>query len=102
MIVHISMAKYKDSAENRSKEENIQIAKALTESLVEKTGSILKIEVGIDILHREGDYDVVSYSEYADMDAVRKTVTHPAHDELVAVLQKVTEVSHSVTFERKS
>jgi hypothetical protein len=99
MIKHISMAKYKEFAEGCSKEENIQKGKAMTEALKDKIPQIKRIEVGIDILHGPTDFDVVSYSEYDSMEDARKTVAHPAHDELVAFLKKVTEVSHAVTYE---
>ncbi len=100
MIVHISMAKYKDFAEGCSKKENMQKGKALTEGLIQKVPTLKKIEVGINMLNGPNDYDVVSYSEYENMDAVMQTTKHPAHDELIAFLKKVTEGSHSVTFER--
>jgi hypothetical protein len=100
MIVHISMAKYLESADGCSKEENMRRGKAMTEALKAKIPSLRHVEVGLNILHGDADYDVVSYSEYDDMAAVKQTVTHPAHDELIAFLKKVTESSHAVTYER--
>ena len=99
MIKHISMAKYKEFAEGCSKEENIKKAKLMTEALKQKIPQIKKIEVGINILNNPTDFDVVSYSEYDNMEDVKKTVTYPAHDDLIAFLKKVTEVSHAVTYE---
>ncbi len=100
MIVHISMAKYKDEALGRTKAENIKIGKAMTEGLKAKVPTLSKIEVGVNMLNGPTDFDVVSYSEYENMDAVLATVHHPAHDELIAFLKQVTEASHAVTFER--
>lgn len=99
MIKHISMAKYKEFAEGCSKEENIKKAKAMTEALQQKIPQIKKIEVGANILNGPNDFDVVSCSEYDNMEDVKKTVAHPAHDELLAFLKKTTEISHAVTFE---
>ena len=99
MIKHISMAKYKESAEGRSKEENIKIAKAMTLGLKDHIPNIKFIEVGVNFLNGPTDFDVVSYSEYNNMDDVMATVKHPVHDELIAFLKKVTEISHAVTFE---
>jgi hypothetical protein len=101
MIVHISMGKYKESAGGRTKAENIALAKEMTEALVDKIPGIIKAEVGLSILGGK-EYDAVAYSEYEDMDAVKATLAHPAHDELVAHLQKVVESSHSVTYEREA
>ena len=100
MIVHISMAKYKDFAEGCSKQENIAKGKAMTEGLLQQVPTLKNIQVGVNILNGPTDYDVVSYSEYESMDAVMQTVKHPAHDALIAFLKKVTEGSHAVTFER--
>ena len=100
MIVHISMAKYKESAEGRTKEENIRLGKQMTENLKTCIPSLHKIEVGTNILGGPTDYDVVSYSEYLSMEDVVATQKNPAHDELIAFLKKVTEGSHAVTFER--
>ncbi len=100
MIVHISMAKYKDEALGRTKAENIKIGKAMTEGLKAKVPTLSKIEVGVNVLNGPTDYDVVSYSEYESMDAAVATLHHPAHDELMAFLKQVTEASHAVTFER--
>ena len=101
MIVHISMAKYKEEALGCTKAENIARGKALTLGLKNQIPQLDKIEVGVNILNGAHDFDVVSYSEYADMDAVMATVKNPAHDELLAFLKEVTEISHAVTFERK-
>jgi hypothetical protein len=100
MIVHISMAKYLDQADGRSKAENIERGKALTLGLKDHIDSIRTIEVGVNVLNGPTDYDVVSTSTYADMDAVMATVRHPVHDALIAFLKTVTEVSHAVTYER--
>ena len=99
MIKHISMARYKETAEGRSKEENIKLGKAMTEALKDKIPQLKKVEVGVDILHNPTDFDVVSSSEYESMEDVKKVVAHPAHDELIAFLKKVTEASHAVTYE---
>jgi 2-iminoacetate synthase ThiH len=100
MIVHISMGKYKDFADGHTKEENIQRVKELTEALADKVPYVNKVEVGVNLLHHgPNDLDAVAYSEYDDLEAAQKTVAHPAHDELVALLKQVVEVSYSVTYE---
>ena len=99
MIKHYSMAKYKEFAEGSSKVENMRKGKLMTEALKDKIPQIKKLEVGINILRGKNDFDVVSYSEYDSMEDVQKTVAHPAHDELIGFLSKVTEISHAVTYE---
>ena len=100
MVVHVSMAKYKDFAGGRSKEQNLRRAKDLTEELGRTVPTIRRIEVGVNVLEgRPTDYDVVSYSEYESLDAVQATVKHPKHDELIAFLNEVAEVSHAVTYQ---
>jgi hypothetical protein len=99
MVVHISMAKYRDFAAGQTKEQNLRRAKSMTESLPRRVPTINRIEVGVNVLHGPADYDAVSYSEYDSMDAVKATVTHPAHDELIEFLKQVTESTHAVTYE---
>ncbi len=99
MIIHISMAKYKESAQGRTKQENMLLGKQKTEAMAAQTPSIKRIMVGINMLAVPNAYDVVSYSEYEDMKAVEATETNPAHDELIAFLHEVVEISHAVTFE---
>lgn len=99
MIIHITMAKYKNFAAGRTKEENMERAKQLTERLVERIPTIQKIEVGLNILHFPSDFDVVARSEYTNLDNYHATITHPAHDELVSFLHEVIDTNHMVTYE---
>ncbi len=99
MIKHYSMAKYKPFAEGCSAQENMAKAKAMTLALKDQIPQLAHIEVGFNMLNGPTDYDVVSYSEYENMDAVLATVKHPAHDALIAFLKLVTEASHAVTYE---
>jgi len=99
MIKHYSMAKYKDFAEGASKQENMSKGKAMTEGLKKKIPNLKHIEVGINMLNGAHDYDVISYSEYETMADVKATVSHPAHDELLAYLKNVVEETHAVTYE---
>jgi Stress responsive A/B Barrel Domain len=99
VIVHMSMASYKDSGGGRSKQENIARAREMTLALKDQIPALQRIEVGVNLLHGPNDCDVVSYSEYRDMDAVKATVSHPAHDALIAFLHDVVEATHTVTYE---
>jgi hypothetical protein len=94
------MVKFKDFADGRSKEENVRMAKQLSEALPAKISEIHNLEVGINITEGPNAFDLVSSSEYRDMDAVRRTVTHPEHDKFAAFLKKVTEASYSVNYEK--
>ena len=100
MIKHVALAKYKDHAEGCTKEENLKKGKAMAEALAEKIPQIKKVEAGINLFSdRPYDYDLSVYSEYENMDDVDKALAHPAHDELLAFMNKVMETGCSVTYE---
>ena len=100
MIKHVALSKYKEFAEGCSKEENMKKAKALTEGLLKKIPEIRKLEIGVNILPEgEHSFDTATCSEYENMDAVNRTLSHPAHVELVAFMGKVLEEGYAVTYE---
>ena len=79
MIKHIVMFTLKDFAAGASRAENARKIKVLLEGLKHKINGIVALEVGININHIQGSYDIVLYSEFAnakDLDAYQK---HPEH-----------------------
>jgi hypothetical protein len=99
VIVHVSMAIYKPQAGGQAKDANVQLGKRMAEALEKEIPSLRHIEVGISQPPGEGGFDTVSYSEYDDMEAVKETIAHPAHERLTAFLTEVTEVRNSATYE---
>lgn len=91
MIKHIVMWKLKDLAENKSKNENMQIMKNMLESLVDKIAEIEKLEVGLNIGSSEMAYDLVLYSEFKHEAALEVYQKHPEHLKVREFVGKVRE-----------
>lgn len=98
MIKHISMGVFNDQADGNSKKHNMEKAKELSMKLKE-IPELETIEIGFNLLEVPNACDFVSTSTYKDMDAVKKVVANPLHDDLVAFLKKVTIETHAVTYE---
>jgi hypothetical protein len=89
MFKHVVMWKFKDSAENGSRNENLQKAKQLLDALPEKIAVIRNFEVGIDILHSSTSYDLILNSSFENQQALVQYQTHPEHVKVVEFLRKV-------------
>jgi hypothetical protein len=91
MIKHIVMWKLKDFADNRSKNENMQIMKNMLENLEDKIAEIEKMEVGFNINSSEMAYDLVLYSEFKNEEALGIYQNHPEHIKVKEFVAKVRE-----------
>jgi phenylalanyl-tRNA synthetase alpha subunit len=83
------MWKLKESAEGNNKLENAKIIKDKLEALRDRIEEIISIEVGIDINKSEQAYDVVLYSEFANMEDLNIYQNHPEHLEAGKFIGKV-------------
>jgi len=79
MIKHIVMWKLKDFAEGARKSENAQNIKLQLEGLKNKIKEVSSLEVGININDSASSYDVVLYSEFANLEDLKKYQNHPEH-----------------------
>ncbi len=83
MIKHIVMWRLKDSAAGASREENAKKLKQSLEDLKDKIEDIKAIEVGINFNASPAAFDVVLYSEFADMEGLDSYQNHPEHLKIV-------------------
>lgn len=83
MIKHIVMWRLKDSAAGASREENAKKLKQSLEDLKDKIRDIKALEVGINFNASPAAFDVVLYSEFADMEGLDSYQNHPEHLKIV-------------------
>jgi len=83
VIKHIVMWRLKDSAAGASREENAKKLKQSLEDLKDKIEDIKAIEVGINFNASPAAFDVVLYSEFADMEGLDSYQNHPEHLKIV-------------------
>ncbi len=91
MIRHIVMWKFKDSAEGRTKAENIELVKASLYALVGEIDEIKKMEIGVDITHSAASMDLALVTEFESMDTLRAYAIHPKHVKVAEYVGRVAE-----------
>ncbi len=91
MLKHIVLFKLKATAEGASKEENARKIKRDLEELRTKIPQIVHLEVGINALSPEGNYDLAIYSEFANEADLNTYAKHPEHLKVADFVGKVRE-----------
>ena len=91
MIRHIVMWKFKDCAEGKSKEENMQIVQEKLYALVSIIPEIKRMEIGSDLTHSEASMDLVLLTEFDNVDALRTYAEHPEHLLVSGYVRKVID-----------
>lgn len=96
MIVHIVMFKFKEA----DRDANVLKTKTMLEALVGKIEPLISMEVGINFKQSDRALDLVLTSTFATRDDLAVYADHPAHLEVLAFIQAVTESSKVVDYER--
>ena len=100
MIKHIVMWRLKEFANDATKEENARILKDKLESLRDKIEELKEIEVGININTSEAAFDVVLYSEFENIEALKKYQNHPEHKKIVDFVARIRTDRCVVDYEK--
>ena len=79
MFQHIVLWKFKEYANEKSKEENIQICRENLYALREKIPQIRHMEVGADQLHTAASYDMILISGFDSQEDYLIYRDHPDH-----------------------
>ncbi len=99
MIRHIVMFSLLDQAEGASKAENALLIKGMLESLRGRIPEIRALEVGINLNHAPGEWDLVLVSEFDDMEALFRYQKHPEHVKVGEFIMKVRKERAFVDYE---
>ncbi len=99
MIKHIVMWRLKEQAEGATKEENAQKMKQMLEALKGMISEIVQIEVGINRLESPAAYDVVLYSEFANLEGLNAYQIHPEHEKCKEFIGKIVSDRAVVDYE---
>ena len=99
MIKHIVMWNFKDSAEGKSKLENMEIVRDLLNSLPPLIPEIKKLETGFDVSHTSASADFCLITEFDDINALNVYIGHPEHVKVGVYVRKVIETRKSIDFE---
>ena len=100
MIRHIVMFKFLETAEGRTRAENVRIAKEMLEALQGVVPTLLASEVRIAADgSADGNYDLILIADYADMDALNAYIVHPEHKKVGEFMRGVRESRACIDFE---
>lgn len=89
MIRHIVMWRFKEEAEEKTKQQNMEYVRSRLMSLKDMIPEIKSLEIGINIANGGAAYDMALVSEFEDEAALEAYRTHPNHVEVSEYVSKV-------------
>lgn len=90
MVKHIVTWKFHDTAEGKTKEENIEIVKNDLLSLKGIISEIKHIELGKDVSCTDASYDLVLVTDFENNEDLKSYRVHPEHQKIAKYVAKVT------------
>ena len=89
MIQHIVMWKFADTAEGRTKEENMEWVREHLTTLIPIIPEIRSMEIGADIGKTNMSYDMVLVMTFDSMEDLHTYKVHPSHQAISQYVKKV-------------
>lgn len=100
MVKHIVMFKFLDSAEGRTKKENVEIAANMLKDLQGKIPELVSSTVEINSENADkSNYDLVLVADYNSWDDLNAYIVHPLHKAVGAFMKNVRESRACVDYE---
>lgn len=99
MIKHIVMWNFADAAEGADKATNLATARDRIAALAGLVPGIITLEPVVAGDPFEHSYDLVLYSEFISVDALRAYATHPDHVAVGAFIRSVATTRVCVDYE---
>ncbi len=92
MIRHVVLWKFKESAEGRTKQENMELVRQRLLALPALIPLIKRLEVGFDQRGTDSSYDVMLLTEFESMEDLEAYIVHPDHQAVGPIVRPVTEL----------
>lgn len=99
MLKHIVLWKFKDSAEGKTRSENVAIVKERLAALEGVIPEIKAITLGADLGEIPGNYDLALLVDTENTDTLAAYAGHPEHLKVVEYVKKVVEARVALDFE---
>ena len=90
MIEHVVMWKFADTAEGKTRAENMAIVRERLFALSSVISEIKLMQIGRDVSRTDMSYDMMLVTRFDSLEALHTYKVHPAH---VAVAQYVAKVT---------
>ena len=91
MIRHVVMWRFKDSAEGKTRLENMERVREDLYSLVPIIPEIQKMEIGFDVSKTDMSMDLMLLTEFDSPEALKIYATHSEHLKVGQYIRSVTE-----------
>ena len=91
MIRHAVMWKLKESAEGKSKKQNIEVISRELFALLPVIPEIKKMEIGANIKETPASMDLMLICEFDSLETLAVYADHPAHRKVAEYVGKVSE-----------
>ncbi len=99
MICHIVFWKFSDFADNRSKDENMDIVKEKLTALLPIIPQIRSFRIGKDVLHSDMSYDMALIMEFDSLTDLDLYKNHPEHKKVSNFVKTVRSDRACVDYE---
>jgi hypothetical protein len=101
MIKHIVMWKFADSAEGRTREENLELVAGKLKALYSsgKIAGLRSLEIGMDVSRTEMSYDMALITVFDSPECLEAYRVHPDHVVISQYVKKVRTARATVDFE---
>lgn len=94
MIKHIVLFKLKDRSP-----ESIEHTASILCSMNGKIGELLSLEIGTDVIRSERSFDISLTAVVESLEDLQTYQVHPVHQEIIAHMNEVKDVSIAVDYE---
>ena len=91
MIRHVVMWKFKETAEGKSKLENMEAVRERLFALLPVIPEIRRMEIGFDVKHTDASMDLMLLTEFDTLDTLQTYAVHPEHLKVADLVRKVTD-----------
>jgi len=98
MVKHIVMWKFNDTAEGKTKDENMDIVKNGLLALKPIIPEIKYIELGKDVSRTDMSYDLALITEFETLEDLHTYKIHPEHQKVANYVAKVTNSRGVIDF----
>ena len=98
MLHHVVMWKFKDIAEGKTREENLDIVKAGLEALPPKIPFLKSIDVKKDVTRGERNFDMMLTAVFETKEDLSAYVVHPDHKKVSSYVAKVASARGAVDY----
>ena len=89
MIEHVVMWKFADTAEGKTREENMQIVRERLLALPAVISEIKFMQIGRDVSKTDMSYDMMLVTRFESLEALHTYKVHTAHVEVASYVAKV-------------